>query len=109
MKKTYNDCVLIFEKQTTLTIIKASRTILPTRDQFSALNEGYFEKVIIGRAMLEGVHELHIGDAIQINTIVQVGNCKTVLMEIHMSTKLYLLVYDEVVKNVDLHSCVDLF
>ena len=72
----------------TLRVVQASKTVLPSRDQPTPIDEWHFKDDIVCIAVGVGFDQLHVRNTVKINTVVQVGDQQTILFEVGMCTVL---------------------
>ena len=71
---------------TTLQVIQPAKTILTPAEQ--PFVNGYLKDKVDFAAIRIRLDELHIQNSVKVNPIVQVGDCKIIILEIGMGTRL---------------------
>jgi hypothetical protein len=74
------------EELSTPHIVQARKTVLPSRDQPIAVDERHPEDGIVRIAMRVSLDQLHVWYAVEVNAVMQVGDCQIVVFEIGMRT-----------------------
>ena len=74
------------KKQTALTIIELSAATLPSRYKLTIGNKSNLENPVVCISMGVNFHEPHAGYAIDIQTIIKIGDCQTNFLQISMCT-----------------------
>jgi hypothetical protein len=78
------------EELATLDIVQAGKTVLPSRDQPITIYEGHPENGVIYIAVRVGLDQLHVWYAVDIDTVMQVGDCQIIFLDIGMRTSLFI-------------------
>ena len=76
----------LLEELATPHIVQAGKTVLPSRDQPIAVDERHPEDGIVRIAMRVSLDQLHVWYAVEVNAVMQVGDCQIVVFKIGMRT-----------------------